>query len=461
MKLTFIGGAGVRIPLFVEACIRRSARIHLDEICLMDTDERKLAVIGAICELIVRKAGDSFKVTLTTDPKRALTDASYVVTTIRAGSDVGRISDERIALSHGVLGQETTGPAGFGMALRNVPAILHYAELLDALSPGAWLFNFTNPAGLVVQALTDAGIKRTVGICDSANTVHRGVAAWLGVPVNTLQPEVFGLNHLSWTRTVRQDGTDKLAVLLQDPAFLATTHLRMYEPELLAQVGMAPNEYLYYFYYAEQALAEILGEERTRGEEVAAINRSMLARLAAIDAVADPDGALRTWRLAMSRREATYMHYAFADAPTMAAADAMQAAPDAAAPPEHDEGYAGVALDLIEAFSSGVPARTAVNVPNGSAITGMAPDDVVEVSCVVDGSGVTPVAIGTIPESELQLMKSVKLYERLTAEAIAGRSRKLATAALMAHPLVLSYSRARALVDEYLEANRSFTGDWV
>ena len=460
MKLTFVGGAGVRIPLFVEACVRRSARIGIDEICLMDTDERKLAVIGAICQLIVHKAGDAFRVTLTADPKRALADASYVVTTIRAGSDEGRVSDERIALAHGVLGQETTGPAGFGMALRNVPAILHYAELLDALSPGAWLFNFTNPAGLVVQALTDAGIKRTIGICDSANTVHRGVAAWLGVPVNTLRPEVFGLNHLSWTRTVRQDGTDRLGDLLQDPAFLATTHLRMYQPELLAQVGMAPNEYLYYYYYAERALAEILGEERTRGEEVAAINRSMLAKLASLDASTDPDGALRTWRLAMARREATYMHYAFEDAPTMAAADAMQAAPDASAPPEHAEGYAGVALDLIEAFSSGVPAHTAVNVPNGPAITGMAADDVVEVSCVVDGSGVTPVPIGAIPESELLLMKSVKLYERLTAEAIARRSRKLATAALMAHPLVLSYSRARALVEEYLEANRTFAGDW-
>jgi 6-phospho-beta-glucosidase len=460
LKLTFVGGAGVRIPLFVEACIRRGARLGVDEICLMDTDERKLAVIGAICRLLVRNAGDPFKVTLTADPKRALTGAGYVVTTIRAGLDEGRISDERIALSHGVLGQETTGPAGFGMALRNVPAILAYAELLDAVSPGAWLFNFTNPAGLVVQALTDAGIKRAIGICDSANTVHRGVAAWLDVPVNALQPEVFGLNHLSWTRSVRQDGTDRLAGLLQDPAFVATTHLRMYEPELLAQVGMAPNEYLYYYYYAERALAEILGEERTRGEEVAAINRSMLAKLAAIDASTDPEGALRTWRLAMSRREATYMHYAFPDAPTMAAADAMQAAPEAPAPPQHDEGYAGVALDLIEAIGSGVRTHTAVNVPSGSAITGMAADDVVEVSCVVDGSGVTPVAVGAIAESELLLMRSVKLYERLTAEAIARRSRKLATAALMAHPLVVSYSRARALVDAYLAANRAFVGDW-
>jgi len=313
MKLTFVGGAGVRIPLFVEACIRRRARIGLDEICLMDTDERKLAVIGAICQLMVRNAGDPFMVTITADPKRALADASYVVTTIRAGLDECRISDERIALSHGVLGQETTGPAGFGMALRNVPAILAYAELLDAVNPGAWLFNFTNPAGLVVQALTDAGIKRAIGICDSANTVHRGVAAWLGVPVNAVAPEVFGLNHLSWTRCVRQDGADRLAGLLRNPAFLATTYLRMYEPELLAQVGMAPNEYLYYYYYAERALADIQGEERTRGEEVAAINRSMLAKLAAIDASTDPEGALRTWRLAMSRREATYMHYAFPD----------------------------------------------------------------------------------------------------------------------------------------------------
>lgn len=460
MKLTFIGGAGVRIPMFVEACVRRSGRIGLDEVCLMDTDEQKLATIGAICRLIAREAGSPFKVTLTTDARRALTEASHVVTTIRAGFDEGRVSDERIALSHGVLGQETTGPAAFGMALRNLPAILGYAELLDAVSPEAWLFNFTNPAGLVVQALRDAGFERSVGICDSANTVHRGVAAWLGVPVDTLRPEVFGLNHLSWTRSVSQDGTDRLARLLRDPAFIATTYLRMYEPDLLAQVGMAPNEYLYYYYYAERALAEIMGAERTRGEEVTSINRAMLAKLAAIDASTDPEGALRAWRLAISRREATYMHHAFADAPSMEVADATAATPDLPEPPEHDEGYAGVALDLMEAFARGTALHTAVNVPNGTAITGMGADDVVEVSCVADGSGVTPVAIGAIPESQLLLMRAVKLYERLTVEAIARRSRRVATEALMAHPLVLSYSRARALVDEYLEANRAFAGDW-
>ncbi|HEY4752301.1 MAG TPA: hypothetical protein VIH37_03380, partial [Candidatus Limnocylindrales bacterium] len=452
--------AGVRIPMFVEACLRRSARLGLDEICLMDTDEKRLATIGAICRLIVAKSGSPFEITLTTDPKRALTDASCVVTTIRAGLDEGRISDERIALSHGVLGQETTGPAGFGMALRNVPAILGYAELLDTVSPGAWLFNFTNPAGLIVQALTNAGIERTIGICDSANTVHRGVAAWLGVPANSLQPEVFGLNHLSWTRCVRQEGTDRLASLMRDPAFIASTYLRMYEPDLLAHVGMAPNEYLYYFYYAERALAEILGEGRTRGEEVAAINRAMFGVLAGIDVSTDPEGALRAYRLAMSRRGATYMHYAFPDAPTMAAADSTPAVLEPNEAPEHGEGYAGVALDLLEALGGGAPAHVAVNVPNGSAITGMAADDVVEVSCVVDATGVTPVAIGAIPEPQLQLMRSVKLYERLTAEAIGRRSRKLATAALMAHPLVLSYSRARALVGEYLAANREFAGDW-
>jgi len=460
VKLTFIGGAGVRIPMFVEACIRRGPRIGLDELCLMDTDKEKLALIGAICARIVERAGSPFRVTLTTDPRRALADAAHVVTTIRAGLDGGRVSDERIALALGVLGQETTGPAGFAMALRNVPAILRYAELLDAVSPGAWLFNFTNPAGLVVQALRHAGFERTVGICDSANTVHRGVADWLGVSPSTLAPEVFGLNHLSWTRAVRQDGVDRLAGLLGDPVFLATTHLRMYEPALLAQVGMAPNEYLYYFYYAERALAEILGEERTRGEEVLAINRALMARLGGMDVSADPDAAVRAYRHAMARREATYMHYAFADAPTMEAADAMQSANEPPEPPAHGEGYAGVALDLIEALGRGTAVHTAVNVPNNGAITGMEAADVVEVSCAVDRSGVMPVAIGEIPEPQLQLMRAVKLYERLTVEAIADRSRTLAIAALMAHPLVLSYSRAQALVDAYLAANREFGGDW-
>src|SRR3954470_365989 len=205
MKLALIGGGGVRSPLFVASALRRAERVGLEELCLMDTDAEKLAIFGELCREVTRRAESDVRITTTTDQYAALDGAAHVVTTIRVGGEQGRVFDERIALKHGVLGQETTGPGGFAMALRSIPAILSYAEMLEKASPGAWLFSFTNPAGLVTQALRDAGFSHTIGICDGANVGHQSVADWLKLDPTKLRAEVFGLNHLSWTRRVLLD----------------------------------------------------------------------------------------------------------------------------------------------------------------------------------------------------------------------------------------------------------------
>jgi 6-phospho-beta-glucosidase len=456
MKLALIGGGGVRSPLFVASALRRAERVGLEELCLMDSDAEKLAIFGALCREVARRGESDVRITTTTDPHAALEGAAHVVTTIRVGTERGRVLDERIALKHGVLGQETTGPGGFAMALRSIPAILQYAELLERVSPGAWLFSFTNPAGLVTQALRDAGFSRTVGICDGANVGHQAVAEWLELDPRRLRAEVFGLNHLSWTRRVLLDGQDVLAPLLHDPAFLSSTMMKLFEPALVERIGMWINEYLFYYYYAERAVASIAADEKTRGEEIVELNAKLLDQLRAIGVERDPAAGLRAFYTYQNRRHATYMHYAQPDAPTMAEADRTV---DYVHTPD-GEGYAGVALGIIEALETGEPLYTALNVPNEGAIDGMRPGDVVEVSCVVDRDGVRPLPIGAIPEAQELLMRAVKRYERLTVEAIAKRSRAIAVEALMAHPLVLSYSRAKPLVDEYLAAHRKWVGVW-
>lgn len=461
MKLTVIGGGGVRAPLFVASALRRAAALGLDEICLMDVDGPKLALTGALAQGVARKAGSPMRVTTTTDARQALDGASFVVTTIRIGGDEGRVLDERIALRHGVLGQETTGPGGFAMALRSIPALLGYARLCDELCPDAWMFNFTNPAGLVTQALHDAGFARAVGICDSANGAQEAIAARLGCAANDLRPEVFGLNHLSWTRRVTYQGEDVLPRLLADPEVLRETRLNIFEPALVRHLEMWLNEYLYYFYYAERAVAAISAEERTRGEEVLMLNRDLLAQLKQLDPARDLDAALAAYYRYERRRSSTYMHYAQQDAPTPEEADALFSATFLEVDPHEGEGYAGVALDIMAALTTGEPRYTALNVPNNGAIAGMAVDDVVEVSCVVNGDGVHTLPIGAIPDGPALLMQVIKRYERLTVRAVAERSRALAIDALMAHPLVLSYSRARALVDEYLAAHAPYVGEWA
>lgn len=459
MKLTVIGGGGMRAPLFVSSALRRAKQIGLDELCLMDNDAHRLGVIGDLCRQLTEQAASPLKLTTTTDARRALEGADYVVTTVRVGGDMGRVLDERIALRHGVLGQETTGPGGFAMALRNIPAIERCAEWMAEICPNAWLFNFTNPAGLVAQALHQRGFSRAIGICDGANVAQNAVAAWLGVAPQQLRPEVFGLNHLSWTRRILLEGQDVLAPLLRDPKFLSSTAMKAFDPELVAYIGMWFNEYLFYYYYAERAVEAINQDEVTRGEEVLELNRELLAQLQALGKGSHRQTLLDAYFAYEHRRNATYMYYARPGAPTPEEANRTAPA-SVTAGGQEGEGYAGVALDVIEAFQTNKPLYTALNIANQGALDCLKPDDVVEVSCIVENGQVRPLPIGTVPEHQELLIRAVKRYERLTVEAIHQRSRALAVQALMAHPLVLSYSRATALVDEYLAAHREFVGEW-
>ncbi len=457
MKLTLIGGGGVRSPLFVMTLLRWQKRIGITELCLMDIDSHKLELFGSLCRELVHRAGDPLRVTTTTDARLALTGADHVVTTIRVSFEQGRATDERIALQHGVLGQETTGPGGFAMALRSIPVILDYAKLLSELSPNAWMYNFTNPAGLVTQSLRDAGYERTIGICDGANGGQAAIAAWAGVEHSRIRAEVFGLNHLSWCRSAWLDGIDLMPKAIADDRFVREMQ-SLFEPALVRQVGMHINEYLYYYYYAEKALAAINGEGMTRGEEIVELNHRLINQLEEIGGERHPEQALRAFFGYEKRRSATYMHYAYGG-PSIKEANRKYAF-DADIPSEAGEGYAGVALSLIEAMEKDKPLYTALNVPNCSSITGMAEDDVVEISCRLDARGVHVQPIGEIPAPQLALMKTVKLYERLTVQAIRQHSIELAIQALMVHPLVLSYSRAKSLVHAYLQAHAAYAGEW-
>ena len=406
MKLALIGGGGVRSPLFVMSLLNWQQRLGIDELCLMDIDARKLELFGALCRQIVQRAGDPFKLTTTLDARTAFEGAHHVVTTIRVGQDVGRAIDERIALKHGVLGQETTGPGGFAMAMRSIPALLEYARLLQQVSPGAWMYNFTNPAGLVTQALRDAGFERTIGICDGANSGQGAIAAWLGIEPGLVRAEVYGLNHLSWCSQAMVDGVEKMQTALKDESFLRQMQ-PLFDPGLVRRVGAYSNEYLYYYYYAEQAVAAIRGERVTRGEEIVELNRRLVEQLEEVDIERNPEQALRIFFGYEKRRTATYMHYA-SGGTSIEEADRQQVF-DADIPAQAGEGYAGVALSVIEALEHGGPLFTALNVPNQGAIHGMADEDVVEVSCQVDSSGVHPLEIGEICPQHLALMRTVNV----------------------------------------------------
>ncbi len=457
MKLTIIGGGSVRTPRIIPALVRRAASLHLQEVWLMDIDSSKLALIGGLCQAWSEQLGAPFRVVLSTDARESLQGASHIITSIRPGFEQGRAVDERIAFKHGVLGQETTGAAGFAMAMRSLPAILEYCRLADQVAPGAWVYNFTNPAGLVAQGLHDAGIQRVIGICDSANGAQHATSRFLGVPLAQVRHEVYGLNHLSWTRSVRvaqepgdPNGEEVLPGLLADDQFIASTHMAMFDPVVVRSLKMFLNEYLHYYYHRDEALAVLLAKPETRGEQVMRLTRDLLAQLQAVDAAHHPEEGLRIWQDIMGQRSATYMAHARHNAPR----------PKLEPVEGDEEGYASVALGCVEAIATGVSHFSGLNVPNQGAITGMEPDDVVEVSCTIDADGPHALPVGDVPEGPYLLMRDVKHYERLASQAILQRSRDLAIESLAAHPLIGSYPLAEALVTDFLEAHRDLVGAW-
>jgi 6-phospho-beta-glucosidase len=452
MKLTIIGGGGVRTPRLIPALISRADRLGLTELWLMDNDAEKLDLIGGLCQQIASRA--TFDVHLTTDARAALRGAQHVITAIRPGLERGRALDERTCFELGVLGQETTGAAGFAMAMRSIPAILRYARMAAELgAPRVWLYNFTNPAGLVAQALHDSGIERVIGICDSANGARNAVCHYLGVPPERVQHTVYGLNHLSWTPSVRLDpepdgsgGEEVFPALLGDERFIQSTHMSMFALGLREWQQAYLNEYLHYFYHRDEALHALLAKSETRGEETLRLTAQLLTRLRAVRH--DPALGLALYNEIMAQRSRTYMQHARAEG---------EARPEAS---EDAEGYAAVALGCIEAIQNNTRHYTGLNVPNRGAIDGMADDDVVEVGCWVDAAGVQPIRVGVIPEDRLLLMRTVKQYERLAVRAILQRDRSLAVQALTVHPLVGSYPLAEKLVDRFLLTHAPLIGQW-
>ncbi len=456
MKLTIIGGGSVRTPRLIPSLIKRTERLKLEEVWLMDIDADKLKLIGDLCQALADQQGATYRLIQTTDARAAIKDADAVITSIRPGNEQGRATDERIAMRHGVLGQETTGAAGFAMAMRSLRSILDYAHLVEELAaPGAWIYNFTNPAGLVAQGLTYAGIKRVVGICDSANGAQHSVSRYLQIPMSRVRHSVYGLNHLSWTGSVRVDpepdgsgGEEMFPGLLMDENFVQSNHMAMFDRDLIAWQKCFLNEYLHYFYHRDEALAALINKPETRGEETLRLTTAMLDQMRAAES---PAAALTAYREGMGRRGATYMAHA------RHGQDRVKMEPVG----DDEEGYAAVALGCIEAISTGSTLYTGLNVPNRGAIPAMADDDVVEVTCQVNADNITPLPVTGIHDDQLLLMQTVKLYERLAARAILERSRELAYEALTVHPLIGSYPLAKSLVDEFLEAHRDLVGEWA
>jgi 6-phospho-beta-glucosidase len=414
LKIAVVGGGSTYTPELVQGLATREDRLPVDELVLFDIDHERLGVVGGLAGRMLDRAGWGGHLVCTGRREQALDGADFVVMQLRVGGQAMRLADETLPLEFGCIGQETTGPGGFAKALRTVPVVLELAEeTARRAAPGAWLVDFTNPVGIVTQALLDHG-RRAIGLCNSAIGFQRSFAAELGVAADRVELEHVGLNHLTWVRAVRVDGADRLPELLDRHAETIAAGLGL-PAALLRTLGAVPSYYLRYYY----ATGEVLEEQRrnpSRAEQVMAIERELL------ELYRDP--ALDTKPELLERRGGAF--------------------------------YSEAAAALIASLHAGTGDVQVVDVRNDGALPDLPDDAVVEVPARIDRDGAHPLPLAPLAPELLGLVQQAKAYERLAVRAAVAGDRTAALKALLANPLVREYRVAEPLLDALLDSSRAY-----
>lgn len=441
MKLVIIGAGGFRTPLLLKALHQKFLDLGISQIVLYDTDQERQKLVNNLIAYAVPDEIMQNNIRISGNARDALRGADFVITTFRAGGMEGRILDERIPLKYGILGQETTGPGGFSMAMRSIPVMLDYVELMRQVCPDAWIINFANPSGLMTEAVLKLGKwDKVIGICDGPESVRLFAAGMMGVDKAAVKLDYFGLNHLGWVRKVLINGMDILPDFISQLEDQSRMPGLPFSGWLLRTLEMIPNEYLYYYYYRSTAVNSILQEEKTRGEYLHAQNTRLekaLVKLQSENRFAD---MWETYWEYLNERSHTYMQYA-SDKPRQETKE------------EEHLGYANVAYRVIHGLISG-KVNTLVNVQNQGAVSGMNDDDVVEIPVLLSAGQITRSQIGAIPEHALALMQQVKRYELSVIDAIKEHSYSKCLQALAFHPLIMDEALARKILDDYVKAFR-------
>lgn len=410
-RITVVGAGSTYTPELVEGFARRTDRLPIDELVLLDIDPERLEVVGGLARRMLDRLGWSGRLTLTGDHDAAIDGADFVLLQLRVGGQAARLVDETLPLRFGVIGQETTGAGGFAKALRTVPRVIDLAELTARRgAKDAWIIDFTNPVGIVTQALIDDG-HRALGLCNVAITLQRRLAARFGVTPDRVALEHVGLNHLSWERAVRVDGEDRLPDLLDEDASELAAELRLPE-DMLRWIGAIPSYYLRYYYLTRTVLAE-QQNGHTRAQDVMDIEARLLEM---------------------------YRDPSLAEKPELL---------------DHRGGafYSEAAAQLIASLHDGAGDVQVVDVRNDGAIPDLPDAAVVEVPATIDRDGAHPVRLGPLAPEQRGLVQAVKAYEELTVAAARTGDRRVALRALATNPLV-GGEVAGPLLDALLEADR-------
>jgi 6-phospho-beta-glucosidase len=427
LKVAVIGGGSSYTPELVEGVIRRYNELPIKELYLVDVEagREKLEIVGALAKRMIEKAGLPINLHLTLDRREAIRDADFVTTQMRVGLLEARSRDEKIPLRYGCIGQETTGAGGFAKALRTIPVILDICRDIEELAPNAYLLNFTNPAGVVTEAVLKHSKVKTIGLCNLPIGTRMHVARLCDVDVSKVYLEMVGINHLNWTTKVIVDGIDITENILNKAAGASGLTMKNipdfgWDAEFLQSLGALPCSYHRYYYMKDKMLEDEkkqLATGTTRADTVKKVEAELF------ELYKDPELNIKPPQL--EKRGGAY--------------------------------YSEVAMNLISSIYNNTKDIQTVNVRNNGIIRCL-PDDVsIEVNCVIDADGAHPLQLTTPIGPEIRgLLQVVKAYEELTVKAAVHGDYNAALQALTIHPLVGSVDLAQSILRDILEENKSY-----
>jgi 6-phospho-beta-glucosidase len=428
IKIVTIGGGSSYTPELVEGFIKRYEELPVSELWLVDIEagKEKLEIVGNLARRMVQKAGVPMEVHLTLDRREALKNADFVTTQFRVGLLEARAKDERIPLKYQVIGQETNGPGGLFKGLRTIPVILEIIKDMEELCPEAWLVNFTNPAGMVTEAvLRYTNFKKVVGLCNVPIGIRMGIAKMLEVDAERIHIDFAGLNHMVFGLEVYLDGVpvkDKIISLMNDPNSSVTMNNIAnlgWEPEFILALDALPCPYHRYYFKTREMLEEELKAAETVGTRAEVVKR---LEDDLFELYKDPQLSIKPPQL--EKRGGAY--------------------------------YSDAACSLISSIYNDKRDIQPVNTRNNGAIASIEADSAVEVNCIITKEGPKPIAVGDLPVAVRGLVQQIKSFERVAAEAAVTGDYNKAVLALTINPLIASDKVAKQIVDEMLEAHKEY-----
>ncbi|GLC82803.1 6-phospho-beta-glucosidase [Lacrimispora brassicae] len=412
MKFTIVGAGSSYTPELLDEMAMRKEDLPVKEIMLYDIDEKRLEIMKGFCQRFAYKIGLDTKIESTMDLNQALYGADFVDTQVRVGGNTQRVFDEKIPLQYGLVGQETTGAGGMMKAMRTIPVMLEVAGKMEELSPDGWIINYTNPTGLVTEAVTKYTKANIAGFCSGGIFPKMWAKAALGVSYDQVQYDYAGLNHMNFISNITIGGRP----VTEEEFIKIASENDSVNLELIKLLGVIPSPYLQWYYHTTEKVQKVLSNPLTRGEEVKLLEQEVY------EAYADKNNSDKPEALAK----------------------------------RGGGGYSEVAMGFVNAVYNNVDTEMVVNVSNHGAIQFLPDSAVVEIGCLVNSRGMAPLNVSKIPQMCWGLIAAVKNYEQLAVEAAVEGDIRKAKLALLAHPLVREYDLVEKLIPELFEANKEY-----